>query len=142
MFLENHGRTDRLHLWHSAVSEATRMADEDLCRAIGEDLVAHYPGHPWNVGCDLEVGNIVIELCYPHPEIPNATFGYRLHPQTMMDAGGQKRVIMAGGELLERFKLARGAVTADSADAAVENGLTYDDTRDGAWIAKKLRDRA
>lgn len=119
--------------------EGNAMADQDLCRAIGEDLAKHYPGHPWNVGVDLDSGSISIELCYPHPGIQNVTFGYRLHPQTMMAPGGQKRVMQAGGELLERYQLARGPATDESHARATENGLIYDDTRDGAWIASKAK---
>jgi hypothetical protein len=113
------------------------MADDDLCRAIGEDLVRHYPNHPWGVGVDLECGSITIELGYPHPKLTHATWGYRLHPATCMGPGGQAAVMRAGGELLERFNLARGGADEDSAQAATENGVIIGDTKDGSWLLKK-----
>lgn len=113
------------------------MADQDLCIAIGEDLMQHYPGHPWRVGCDLDAGSIVIELAYDYPGMPNATLGYRLHPQTMMGPGAHHRVMQAGGEMLERFDLARGAATSDSSYAAKENGLIVDDVAEVQRLRKR-----
>lgn len=114
------------------------MADQDICVAVGETLDQHYPGHPWRIGCDLDAGSIVIELGYPAPSVPGqATFGYLLHPQTLMGPNGQRRVMQAGGELLERYRLARGAATVDSAVAAAVNGLIIDDTDDAKRLMKR-----
>lgn len=112
------------------------MAEQDLCRAVGEDLTKHYPGHPWCVGADLRGGYVVIDLGYDKP--PHLrNMAYLLHPQTLMNAGGQQRVMQAGGEMLERFGLPRDGIRSDAADLANENGLIADDTAEGAWAEKK-----
>lgn len=100
----------------------TAMADEDVCRAVGEDLTKHYPGHLWFVGCNHEAGTVVIDLPYEKP-LHLRGYGMLLHIATILGAGGQKFVMRAGGELLERFGLRRGAASIESADAAKENGL-------------------
>lgn len=121
--------------------QSKTMADEDLCRAVGETLAEHYPGHPWGVGVDLESGSITIRLGYQYPGMPNVSFGYLLHPHTLMGPGGQHRVMRAGGEMLERFMLARGPADGDSEARAHDNGLITDDTADGAWLARKKAER-
>lgn len=140
---ENDRRVDGLVRGDGEVTTPTltakTMTDADLCQAIGEDLTEHYPGHPWAVGVDLESGSVTIRLGYPYPGMPATSFGYLLHPATVVGPGGQHRVMQAGGELLERYQLARGAATDESADRAAENGLITEDTDDGAWLARKAR---
>lgn len=107
-------------------SGETAMADQDVCVAVGEDLTRHYPGHLWSVGCDHRAGTIVIDLPYQKPaHLRN--FAYLLHIPTILGPGGQAAVMRAGGELLERFGLARGAATDESGLLAKENGLIVDD---------------
>ena len=114
------------------------MAEQDLCIAVGEDLARQYPGHPWIVGVDLQAGSIVIDLGYEKPPAIR-NMAYLLHPQTLMGPNGQHRVMQAGGEILERFQLARGAADAESGLAAQENGLLADDTPEGKWALGKGR---
>jgi hypothetical protein len=99
-----------------------QMADQDVCIAVGEDLTKHYPGYLWMVGCDHEAGTIQIDLQCDKP-IGMERYGYLLHLSTVMGAGGQKAVMRAGGELLERFGLRRKWAHPDTADIARENGL-------------------
>jgi len=103
----------------------TAMADEDVCRAVGQDLERHYPGHFWAVGCDHAAGTVAIDLPYEKP--PHLrNYGYLLHLSTLMGPGGQLAAMRAGGELLERFGLVRGPATPESAMLARENGLDAD----------------
>lgn len=100
------------------------MEDHDLCIAIGEDLTRVYPGYPWMVGVDHQKGSgsVTIDLGVPKP--PHLrNYGYRLNITSVFGPGGQKRVHEAGGELLERFGLRRGAAHADTDEIARENGL-------------------
>jgi hypothetical protein len=110
------------------------MAEEDLCLAIGEDLAKHYPGYPWMVGVDH--GSVCIDLGVEKP-IDMQRYGYRLNVATVIGPGGQKRVMEAGGELLERFGLRRGRAPDDAADLARENGLDVsgarNKSRDEKW---------
>ena len=102
-----------------------QMADEDVCIAVGEDLMQRYPGYPWSVGCNHEAGTVVIDLMIDKP--PHLrNYGYQLYLSTVLGAGGQKAVMRAGGELLERFGLRRTWAHPDTPDIAREHGLIID----------------
>lgn len=103
-------------------SGENRMADQDVCVAVGEDLTRHFPGYYWMVGCDHNAGSVQIDLQCPKP-IGLERYGYRLNISTVLGAGGQKAVMRAGGELLERFGLRRGMAVAETDDIAREHGL-------------------
>ena len=100
------------------------MAEQDLCRAVSETLMDHYPGYAWGVGCTLQSGMVAITLMVPLADVAgsNARPGYLIRIQNCYGPGGVKRVIDAGGELLERWKLNRGRAPADWVDLAWENG--------------------
>lgn len=114
------------------------MAEEDICRAVGEDLTRAYPGHPWLVGCIGEAGTIVIDLGYEKPHAIR-NMGWLLHIKSLHEAGGQAKVMRAGGELLERFGLAREEAVKESAVAAKENGFEASDNAEGAWALGKAQ---
>ncbi len=98
------------------------MAEEDLCRAVGEDLAKHYPGYDWMVGVTMQAGTIAIDLMADKPpHLKN--HGYLLHVATLMGPGGHHRVMQAGGEMLERFGLRRGAAPEAWRARAAQNGL-------------------
>lgn len=88
------------------------MAEEDLCRAVGEDLAKHYPGYDWCVGAILEAGTVAIDLmCEKPPQY--RLHGYLLHISSLLAPGGHQRVMQAGGELLERYGLPRDRPPSD-----------------------------
>lgn len=99
------------------------MAEEDLCRAVGEDLSRAYPGYPWMVGCSLQAGTVVINLPEPWKPLKYRNHGILLHMGSLMGPGGQKKVLFAGGEMLERMGLPRSAAPQDAGQRAKENGL-------------------
>jgi hypothetical protein len=103
-------------------SGTNRMADQDVCIAVGEDLTRQYPGYLWMVGCNHEAGTIQIDLQCDKP-IGMERYGYMLHLSTVLGAGGQKAVMRAGGELLERFGLRRGIAHEDTPEIARAHGL-------------------
>lgn len=73
-----------------------------LSRTIAEALHAHYPGHLWGITC--ERGIITIRDLYL-----SGHYGYVLHVHGIYSISSLiKRAITAGGEILERFKMARG----------------------------------
>ena len=84
------------------------LRDVDLARRMTEVLQHHYPGHAWAVFVDSEQGvanlfNWSVSFRY----------GYRLKLRDL-HAPGKKQanlrpVIMAGGEILERAGMVRGA---------------------------------
>ena len=100
----------------------TRMADQDVCLAVGEDLTRMYPGYAWMVGCNHEAGTLHIDLPGQKP-VGMERFGYLLHISTVLGAGGQKAVMRAGGEMLERLRLRRGFAHPDTNEIAREHGL-------------------
>lgn len=112
------------------------MADEDVCRAVGEDLTRAYPGYLWMVGCSHRAGMLKIDLpFYKPPHLRN--YAMQLRISTVLGSGGQKFVMLAGGELLERLGLPRSAAPGDAARIAAEHGLITDDNKnqstDGRW---------
>lgn len=100
----------------------TRMADQDVCIAVGQDLTQTYPGYFWNVGCDHFAGVVNVSLAIPG-ESGNTTKGFLLHLSSILGPGGQKKVRVAGGELLERWGLPRGRAPHDTIERALEHGL-------------------
>jgi hypothetical protein len=76
----------------------------------------------WYVGCDHGAGTICIDLGVPKP-IGLQGWAYMLFITTVLGPGGQKRVMQAGGEILERYGLRRTFAHSDTADIAAEHGL-------------------
>lgn len=109
-------------------SGPTRMSDQDVCIAVGEDLTRAFPGYPWMVGANHEAGTLQIDLMIDKP-IGLERYGFLLHISTVLGAGGQKAVMRAGGELLERFGLRRGVAHEDTSEIARAHGLNTDDNR-------------
>ncbi len=102
------------------------MAERDICLAVSDTLHANYPGYAWRVGCTLESGVVVVELCVPlasRLKPTNQTKGFMIHIKRLQGPGGIKKVIWAGGEVLERWKLPRDKAPADWVEMAWEHGL-------------------
>ncbi len=76
----------------------------NLARNAAEVLHKHYPGHLWAVDVQGSVMNIRdINL--------SGTWGYTLHiPVFYSGSDWDRKVMLAGGELLERFKQKRGSM--------------------------------
>ena len=107
-------------------------ADIALCQRVSDDLTNHYPGHPWAIGADHEAGCLWIHLAYPDnraaqaEEIRGPEFGipgYLLHTGKLQNKYDFNKVMRAGGELLERYKLQRGAYRDGDWGKARENGI-------------------
>lgn len=95
------------------------LKDIELCRRIADVLLKHYPGHVWNVEANTETGGVAnIKLNYPDKLGILPKFGFRLHIDKLND----DKIMRAGGELLERYKLARGRASAYSMMDAINNG--------------------
>lgn len=86
--------------------------DKLLAAAAAEKLCAHYPNYRWAVSASHATGLLVIknfDLSYK--------FGYRLRIRKDLDNDPTlKRVVTAGGEILERFGLVRGSAVPLSLD--------------------------
>lgn len=112
---------------HVSASGVMAMAERDLCIAIGEDLARAYPGYVWMVG--VQSGSIKIDLGGIEKPLGLANYGYRLNVSTVIGPGGQKAVMLAGGEMLERFGLRRTFAHPDTPDIARAHGLITDGAR-------------
>ena len=99
------------------------MTEQDLCIAVGETLQKAYPGYPWQVGCSVEAGTVVIDLPATWKPLAFRRYGVLLHMQSLMWAGGFKKVLHAGGEMLERMDLPRSAAPDDARLRALDNGI-------------------
>lgn len=77
-------------------ADGNEAADMTLCKEVGELLHGHYPGHLWAVwteGSVIKISNLRL----------SGRFCYILHTDKLTDGGVRRRkVIQAGGELLER----------------------------------------
>lgn len=83
---------------------AITVLEFNLCKNAAELLHKHYPGHLWAVsinGSILDVRNLYL----------SGTWGFRLHvPAIYSSSDWDKKIITAGGEILERYKQRRGVV--------------------------------
>ena len=78
--------------------------DYNMAKDIGEALHAAYPGHLWAVTCEGEKGIATVRNL---ALIGN--WGFVLKLSDLYSASDwKKKVVMAGGEILERFRLQRG----------------------------------
>ena len=76
------------------------VEDTVMIKNVLTVLARHYPNHPWAVRIDggiLEVKN----------QGAHGTMGFAL-PVKNMVGDYSKKVVLAGGELLERFRIRRG----------------------------------
>lgn len=91
----------------------SRAIADLLVRRCAEKLIDHYPKYPWKVWVSPE-GSVLNILC---PMI-SWHYGYVLHTQDVQEDPDLKCVLMAGGEILERGRLAR------------ERGASLDDPKE------------
>lgn len=89
-------------------AEVEELQDMNLAKDIAETLHAAYPGHLWAVTVNSGVA-VVKDL------FVSSVWGMVLHYNNIKGdaAVRKKRIIMAGGELLERANMKRGAYTGE-----------------------------
>ena len=95
---------------------AADIAPEDLTtsKMVAERLHSRYPGHLWAVQCQWKHG-----LMYVRNMMMSDRHAYVIHladhatPSDLL-----RKVDEAGGEMLERFRLARGRIDWDAVDSA------------------------
>lgn len=88
------------------VTETPDLAANDLVMAkqMAETLHSHYPGHAWAVTCDGATGIATVRNL-----ALSGNWGFTLKLTTTYSASEfRRRIVMAGGELLERYRLTRG----------------------------------
>lgn len=93
------------------VTDTPQLAANDLIMAkqMAEALHEHYPGHLWAVTCDGQTGMADIRNL-----ALSGTWGFRLRlPANFTASDFKRRVVMGGGELLERYRVSRGRMRPD-----------------------------
>lgn len=106
-------------------SGSKMQADIELCGKVYAELEKHYPGHHWAVGCDHEQGTVAIKLMY-FVQGFHGEPGFLIKISMLNSQGGWAKVMMAGGELLERFGLERRGMRAGDREIAAAHGLIKD----------------
>lgn len=95
------------------------VANSETESTIGQILVACYPGFTWHIDADKRQGVakiINLELSSGPGARP---WGFILHLNEIATASELcHKVMMAGGEILERYRQHRGAIRVDDVDAA------------------------
>lgn len=118
--------------------EATSVHDARLIKATYETLHRHYPGHPWYIESHTredapDVGGCIsIKLSYEPPfgiswmRRLALQHGFVLPFLSILGADAEREVMLAGGEMLERWGLSRKRASEYSMDDATSNGIILD----------------
>lgn len=88
----------------------------ELAAKVANALHTQYPGHLWMVsvhGGVTQVKNLALE----------GLWGFILHNHKLVNEDIVKRARLAGGELLERFRISRGREGASQAQAFLHERL-------------------
>ena len=81
-----------------------------IAREMAEALHQAYPGHLWAVSCSGETGMADVRNL-----MLSGSWGFRLKLKDIYSGSAFKKdVIKAGGELLERYRVARGRFNAEN----------------------------
>ena len=105
----------------SLIREAPR--DLEVAAAMYAALQQHYPGHQWATTVSHETGMAVVRLLYLDRLGFNARYGFQIKLEALKSDPTMKLVVRAGGEMLERYGLARGPATEETKALSVEHGL-------------------
>lgn len=85
------------------------LLDLETSKWLAEALHEAYPGHLWAVTCEGEKGIATVRNL-----ALAGSYGFVLHLANFYSGSELKRAaIMAGGEVLERYKVSRGRACAD-----------------------------
>ncbi len=81
--------------------------DQILAFDIAATLNRHYPGHRFGVNVDSRTG--IATIAHELDILDGNGMGYVIKLDTLKSDPGRRTAIMAGGEILERRNIARGA---------------------------------
>lgn len=84
--------------------------DQKLADRSAKLLIAHYPGYPWCVRCSSRQGILTVRLLIVGYEQFTSLFHFVMHLKDVHADPNLRCVVRAGGELLERWGLARRGI--------------------------------
>lgn len=95
---------------------STRLKDLAEGKKVLDVLEKYYPGHDWFVNCCHQAGTASVQLMYEGSDRTTRIwkYGYVLHLNKLDASTLEGKVMKAGGEVLERYNMARSAVTENS----------------------------
>lgn len=93
------------------VGKATDTFDFDIAKRIAEFLQYHYAGFMWAVNVSSETQMIQIRNLSLSGE-----WGFNLHMTRVLNDTTGKLLRDAGGEILERYRVKRGAINHDKVE--------------------------
>ena len=90
--------------YKNKVVKGSQAIADLLVRQCAEKLIEHYPKYPWKVWLtsDHSILNVICPMISWY-------YGYVLHTKDVQEDPDLKCVILAGGEILERGRLARNS---------------------------------
>lgn len=109
-----------LYVNADGASMRQNLADIELAKRMSEVLQRHYPGHSWGVNVDGAGGVATIKNFRL-----SGNWGFVLHLEMFSASELDRRVVMAAGELLERYRLSRGRFRQAELDAVPVDGLGH-----------------
>ena len=89
------------------------LANESIAKEVAETLNKHYQGHAWAVNADVMQGIVRV-----HNLNLSGEWGFILKMDELLNDSTNKTIVKAGGELLERFNMSRGAFSQHELDNA------------------------
>lgn len=111
-----------MELYEAPGHGPNQRAEETLCTIVLTALNKAYPGYDFIASCNFLAGVLNLDVLCDKP-IGLQGHGYLLHLSSLMSADGERKVLNAGGEMLERFGLRRDRADAEWRQSARENGL-------------------
>jgi len=93
-------------------SASQLLKEQDIAKHIAEQLHEKYPDHLWGVNVDLDGGIATIRNLRL-----SGNWGFVLHLNKLLPLGYKlfnKAIMRSGGEILERYQLARGRYNEDT----------------------------
>lgn len=99
-----------------------QQAEEALCHMALVVLNRAYPGYDFLASTNFTAGVMNLDIVCEKP-LGLQGHGFLLHLSSIMGADGERKILNAGGEMLERFGLRRDRADAEWRTQARENGL-------------------
>lgn len=90
-------------------TSANDARDMALAKRIGETLERHYPGHPWMVEVNHDQGVVYLSI----PIVMPRNRKWVIHIDRLHADPGLRTVVMAGGEIMERYDIQRSGFRLD-----------------------------
>ena len=102
-----------------------KLKDLAFGKRVMDVLEKYYPLHPWFVDTSHQAGTVTVQLMYDGKDGKKRIwkYGYLLHIKKLEVDDLEKKVYDAGGEVLERYHMARESASMNSIVDFYEKGV-------------------